>query len=491
MYFIKRALKYIKNKKGKTFLLGIIFLIIANFVLAGLLVYDATVKAQEQTRISIGANVSYQLAIEGILEDNQKGALNKEEFNSLRAAFTGEITTSEKLTEKGAPTYSNMMKAINSEYVASYDMTVSMDVTANDLAQYSQTSNSNDSHAFDMKLFADVNPMDFADENVMLMDGRLATSEEIMNGDPVVLIEEQVASINDLKIGDMIAVEASTLDDEVVSLELQVIGIYTSEEEVDQKMVSRGGNTTLPQNRFYVPFNILKTIGFTQNEMDHILIPNNVIRLKDPLFMDVYKEKIEEQLPLKYGNLDANDALYNSIMGPIEKLGSIAQIMVIIIAVAGASIIGLITALTVNERKEEIGIMLAVGESKVKIVTQFVLEVTIIALMAFMLSSFTGSIIGDKVSETVLDSDMLSPTQENAMSMRMFTPGRNMGKAVMPGNVKNDAVIEKQDIHTQLNIMVLLQLFGLGLLLSIISTILPSLYVMRFNPKQILINRNS
>ncbi len=385
------------------------------------------------------------------------------------------------------------MKVVDSEYVASYDMTVSMDIEAEALTQYTQGTNGNgESHTFDMKLFADVNPMDFADENSVLIDGRLATREEIDSGESVVLVEENVASINNLQIGDTISVSASPLDYENVSLELQIIGIYKSEGAVDQKMISRGGNATLPQNRLYVPFNIIKSIGFTQSEMDHMLIPDNVIRITDPLFIDDYKDVAEQQLTLKYGNFDANDALYNSIMGPIEKLGSIAKIMVIIIAIAGASIIGLITALTVNERKEEIGIMLAVGESKVKIVTQFVLEVTVIALITFMLSSFTGSIIGDKVSATVLDSDMLGTTQQDSMQIKMFTPGRNMGnRAIMPTNKTTGTMVQKQDINTKLNISVLLQLFGLGLLLSIISTILPSLYVMRFNPKQILINRNS
>ncbi len=68
-------------------MLGIIFLIIANFVLAGLLVYDATVKAQEQTRISIGANINYQLAIEGLLEDNQKRCVEQRGIQWLKSRF--------------------------------------------------------------------------------------------------------------------------------------------------------------------------------------------------------------------------------------------------------------------------------------------------------------------------------------------------------------------------------------------------------------------
>lgn len=471
MYFIKRALKYIKNKKGKTLLLGIIFLIIANFILAGLLVYNATVKAQEQTRISIGADVNYIIDFDGIIEDSERGVLNNNDISVIKSAFSGGIITSEKLTQKGSPTYSNIMKVVDSEYVASYDFSISFEAEIEELDQYSQDTTVNPSnHTFDIKLFEALEPLAFKNKNAQLIEGRFATIKEIQSGANKILIEENIASINNLQIGDTITMTTSMLDYQDVDIDCEIIGIYQANEEVDQRMVGKGGNSLLPQNRIYAPFNIVSAIGLNEEEKNNLLITSNVISLKDPLYTDAYKKETEDKLEFKYGRLDANDDLYNSLMGPIKTLGTIARIMVIIIIVAGASIIGLITALTVNERKEEIGIMLAVGESKIKIVTQFAIEVIIIAIIAFILSSFTGSIIGEKISTAVLESDIVQSNESKAKQ-------------------KNAKLLEEKEIDISVDIDVLVELFSLGLLLSIISTIIPSLYVMRFNPKQILMNR--
>lgn|GEM_PF-980703 len=504
MYFMKRALKYIKNKKGKTLLLGIIFLIIANFVLAGLLVYNATVKAQEQTRESIGAEVKYIIDNEKIIGDSSKGVLNKEDSSILKASFMGGIVTSEKLTEKGGPTYTNIMKVVDSEYVDSYDISISFEADSQQLEAYTQdTGGANTSnHIFDIKLFSAVEPTDFSNGNAELVEGEFPSIDKINSGENVVLVEETVASNNNLKIGDTITTTVSVLDYEDVELELKIVGIYKTNEEVEQRLIGRGGASLLPQNRLYVPFNILKSIGLSDEELDNLLITSNVINLKDPLYTDDYKLEAENKIKFNYGKLDANDALYNSLMGPIEKLGVIAKIMVIIIAVAGAAIIGLITALTVNERKEEIGIMLAVGESKIKIVVQFVIEVTIIAIIAFLLSSFTGSVIGEEISSAVLESDIINDSsndkgfmmkpvgQISVVSGKSSKIKDNQFNISVDNKQKNDKLsLEDNKVDINFDITALIQLFGLGLLMSIISTIIPSLYVMRFNPKQILINR--
>ncbi|GKX29518.1 putative ABC transporter permease YclI [Vallitalea longa] len=491
MYFIKRALKYIKHKKGKTLLLGIIFLIIANFVLAGLLVYNATVKAQQQTRESIGADVKYIIDNEGIISDSERGVINKDDYSIMKTAFSGEVTSVEKYTDKGAPTYANFMNVVDSTYVDDYDLSISFQCDINDLNSYTTDTDVSDSgHTFDIKLFGAVEPMDFEEGNAELVEGNLATMEEISSGEGVVLVEENVASINNLQIGDTITATASILDYENIEIELKIIGIYKTNEQVDQRMAFKGSSSLIPQNRLYVPFNIVNDMGLTQEEMDNLLLSSNVIHLKDPIYVEDYKTEAEQKVKLVYGSLDANDDLYNSLIGPIEKLGVIAKIMVIIIAIAGAAIIGLITALTVNDRKEEIGIMLAVGESKAKIVIQFVIEVTIIAVIAFVLSSFTGSIIGENISSVILDSEIVSDdtSNNNMMNMKMIGRMGNININQM-GNDKLNKLSQEQKVDINFDINVLLELFGLGLLMSIISTIIPSLYVMRFNPKQILINR--
>lgn len=484
MYFIQRAIKYLTKKKGKTFLLMIMFLIIANLVLAGLLVQNASQKAQDNTRISIGADVIYELNFEKFFSAANKGVLEYDELVSLK---TGRgVVISEAISEGGGPTYSNFVKLIDSDYVESYDFGLTFSGLAENYQIYHMENNRTnvnqnnpDNSRFSVKIHGGYVPQDFIEGNAVLKKGRMATKEEMEQGTPVVLIEESVANLNQIKIGDVMNLTYSVIDNEEVEIEHEVIGIYRTTEGVNQSTIKGGDDSQLPQNKLYVPFFILHHIGYSDDQIDDLLLTSNLIKLNDPLNTEAFKEEANEIIDFKYGRLNANDELYNNLIGPIESLGLISKVLVAIIIVTGGLIIGLITALTVNDRKGEIGILLAVGETKMKIVKQFVLEVVIIAIIAFSLSLFTGSYIGEEISDSILDSDLFDTMSQD----QQYTKGKVQ-------NISKNAV-EAPKMDISIAPVVLAQLFAMGVALTVVSTMIPTLYVMRFNPKQILISRNS
>ena len=471
MYFVKKGFKYLKKRIGRTILLGVIFLVIANFVLAGLLVRNASEKAQVNTRISIGADIEYIIDWEGIWADFERGTINDELASDFKRSMYQGIISNEIITKGGAPSYKNFMEAISSEYVESYDIGPSFVVLTDEIVSFSLDAGEQQSgnSSFEVKLFIAQEPNDFKTGDAELIDGRHASQNEIDNGTDVILIEENIAELNDLRVGDDFTVSTTILEYENTETEYKIIGIYRTNEGIDPKM-------PLPQNRFYAPLKSIMTFGVVQEEIENILISPNVISLRDPLDVEAYKEEMEKRIDFKYGTIDANDDLYDQLMGPIDSLGNISGILVLIITIAGALIIGLITALTVNDRKEEIGILLALGEQRLKIVSQFVMEVIVIALITFALSTFTGGYIGERISDAVLNSDVLQ-TQEADAKKDIYK--KEIGK--------NEDL--EADVDIDLNATVLLQLLGLGIALSAVSTIVPSLYVMRFNPKQILTNK--
>ena len=61
MSFMKRAFLYVSRKKGKTFLLFAILLIMATFVLTGLSIWKAAETAQFNLRKSLGANFDIEV----------------------------------------------------------------------------------------------------------------------------------------------------------------------------------------------------------------------------------------------------------------------------------------------------------------------------------------------------------------------------------------------------------------------------------------------
>ena len=482
MYLFHRAFAYIRKQKAKTFLLLILFFVIGNIVLAGLSVQYAASAAETLTRQKIGTDITYTLNNQQIRSDEQKGVLD---------------TTVDRSTLSGAPTYANLQKIVNSSYVASYDAIATYEVTSDTLKPYTYvstgTSNTTDNQGnrpgdfvpgsytsagdFSFKTFTSVSPTDFTSATSTLTSGRLATQAEIDSGALVAIIEKTMADNNSLKIGDTIELTPTMSGFTTKKVTFTIIGIYTTSSTIDDRMARMVGSSLLPQNQIYTPFLSLKSIGYTDTQLKNTILSSGVIKLVDPKNLSLFKAEAATKVTLTYGTLDFNDQLYNQLAGPIESLGSVSKTLVWIVAAAGASILALITALTVNQRKNEIGILLAVGESKLRIIGQFVVEVAAIAVIAFTLSVFTGTYVGKYISTQTL-ANYTTTQNSNQGGTRIFGQG----------GFGQNPTIKTPTVDVSLNGIVLIELFASGLLITIISVMIPALYVTRFNPKQILTN---
>lgn len=484
MYLFNRAFAYIRKQKAKTALLLVLFVIIANIVLAGLSIQNATEAAKILTRQEIGADVIYAADSAQINADYKSGLLD---------------ASTDKYSLAGIPLYSNYTKLLGSEYIETTDVVASYEVTSDALTPYvySTTTTTTTSSGgggskiilgtyensgdLSFRTFNTPTPSDFKDELATLLEGRFATQEEIDAGAFVAIIETTLADLNGLKVGDVISLTPTMDSYNTQSIDYEVIGIYQSTEVVDDRTASMVSSSLLAQNRMYTPFSTFTSMGYSQADLDMILLDKAVITLNDPANVEAYMSSIDGKIDLVYGTVSANDAVYEELAGPIESLGNLSSILVWIVVIAGASILSLITALTINQRKNEIGILLAIGESKLNIVSQFVVEVVAIALIAFMISTFTGITIGKQISDSTLASFASSETTTETV-----VSGGG-------GGANKTATVTAEDIgpvevDVKFSALILGEFFAAGILISIISVAIPALYVTRFNPKQILTN---
>ena len=74
-------------------------------------------------------------------------------------------------------------------------------------------------------------------------------------------------------------------------------------------------------------------------------------------------------------SLDANNRLYQQNASSLESMQSFAKMFVWIVVIAGSTILCLILALTIRNRYYEIGVLLSLGQSKVKIIAQQLIEI--------------------------------------------------------------------------------------------------------------------
>ena len=175
------------------------------------------------------------------------------------------------------------------------------------------------------------------------------------------------------------------------------------------------------------------------------------------------------------------------IRWPLDTLSLFSNIIVWIVAINAVVIITLVTALTLKTREYEIGVLLSMGVSKMKIVAQFFVELIIVALIGFTLSVVSGSLVAKQVGKMVMDYQVDTESQYGTLD------DQNNG-TIYWGETNYFTEISQDDLlseyEVQINPMIIGEIYILGIGVVFISILIPSFMIMRFNPKKILMNQN-
>lgn len=504
MNFLKRALLAVTRRKSKSFIMFVIFAAIANMVLAGIAIEHATQYAGVLARQKLGGQLT--------LAFNMQKA-----FQQARAAGGSGQQGGQRFNIQREPVTEAMVKTIASDkHITGYNNIVNANGTAEGFTAVvtdDQTQQDNN---------GDNNPMGGRGQfgggqfggggNFVMPDvsvtGVSATklTDVFTNGDAkmisgrgitpvdadkkVAVIEKNLADQNNLKVGSKIQVKATRADDTV---EYTVVGIYeatASSSSTGQGM--RNLPFTEPYNRIFVDYQSaipLKTVS-ADSGLEPGGIDQTVFFVDDPKNIDQVKNDAKSMnIDWSKFTLDANDAAYQQMMGPIDSVASFSMTVVYIVAVAGAIILALIMMLSVKERMYETGVLLSMGEGKMKIIAQYVAEVLMIAVVAFSLSVVSGKYISQGVGNMLLQRQITvsqQQAQDNpAAGFRRGGGGWAMMRGAFGGLSQTDyKAIDSMNI--QITLPEVEQTSAAGLLILIAGTILPAATVMRFKPKTIL-----
>jgi len=145
----------------------------------------------------------------------------------------------------------------------------------------------------------------------------------------------------------------------------------------------------------------------------------------------------------------------------------------------------------VRDRKFEIGLLLSSGEGKLKIVSQFIFEMMVIAVVAFSISIASSNLAAKSVSGWIVENQLLSTTSLIGSTSTTATDQNIIG--FRGGNMTSVSVygsVDMQNVADEFNVSVsgsvVLQLFLASALLVLIGSIIPLTTIMGFNPKRIL-----
>ena len=479
--FIKRALLSVKERKAKSFLQLIVFTVICVLIIAGLSIQSAAEKSAQLARESLGGTVTLQYNSEKMMEEmkNQMG-----ERPERGSAPQGQDFSPFKISNEPVK-LEDAEQLVSSSYVKAYNFVTSTTGYTDNFEPVEVESNSSSFGGFgpsgmefsmgDITVSGQLNSdlaTAFMGNTATLVEGRHITEED--KGKAVVLIEQTLADQNELAVGDFI--EFGAEDNENVQ-SYEIVGIYQS--EVSTNDLNTPLSATLPYNTVYVPFdqvNVIKGDDATDT-MD-----SAVFYMKDAANIDAFIEEANStSIDFETYMLDANNQLYEQMVGPIENVSSFSENIVYLVTIAGALILGLLIMLSIRERKYEMGVLIAIGEKKWKLIGQFLVEVLVIAVLALGISYSTGGIVADQLGNKLLENQLVSSQEAQPESFGQFGSSFNPFSNSTPSQAE---VIDEIQVDITAKDFGLLAL--IGFLIAIVATVLPSLTVLRLKPKAIL-----
>ena len=146
----------------------------------------------------------------------------------------------------------------------------------------------------------------------------------------------------------------------------------------------------------------------------------------------------------------------------------------------------MINLINIRERKYEIGVLRTIGMKKINVVTQFMIELLIISFIGLIIGVGIGSTLAKPISNHLLASEIESSKKNQNDIQNNFGEGnKNIEK--ISGMVKIEAF---DSINAVVDTKVIVELIGICLLLTIVSSIVASSSIVRFRPLSILKERS-
>ena len=332
-----------------------------------------------------------------------------------------------------------------------------------------------------------------------LISGRSFYEHEIHNFEEryPALVASGFAEINSLDIGSVFNVQVIVFGDfpyeaEILLEEtfpLEVIGIFNpiyravAEDADIGQLFQSDRHQMMMQHRIYVP-NAVAELMFNvraQNvfEVDEVFLHNFFI-LNDPMDIHEFVSEIEK-LPGSWRVMDLSSS-FSEISASMESILDIANLIFFLSIGATLLVISLLVILLMRERKHEIGIYLALGEEKRKIIAQMCFELFPLAFIGIIIALFLGNVIANQISQEILRQDLA----RGDVITGEWNPLEELGYRF---ELTHEEMLENYDVR--LNTRVVSYFISIGLALIVISTTTPIVHATNVNPKKLLTLNNN
>ncbi|BAG08331.1 ABC transporter permease [Finegoldia magna] len=455
---IKNAFAYVTRKSLKSIIILIVIMLMSSLSLISLSIKDATDKASEKTFGNITNSFSMEI-------NRQVNPGTPRGGGNVKGQDIKKITDS--------PDIESYVKRINS--VA--------DLDGLDIIETQETlANQSPERAKNFKSTVMLTGVNESSKETKFVSGayKLVEGEHLKNDDKnKILMHKDLAAKNHLKIGDKLKLKSNLFDADNEkqaneTVEVTIKGLFDGH--------NNGGVSAaqeLYENTLITDLNTAaKVYGNTEDTAVY----------QDATFFVKGNKKLEDVMK-NLGKLDINWQEYNLIKSSsnypalqesISGIYAIADKLFIGSLAFAGLVVALLLFLWMNARKKEIAVLLSIGMSKAKIFGQFVTELLLVAIPAYIGSFFLARFAGDKIGNNILQK--VTGNIADKIAKQSASTGLGGGAEVDGFN----KTLTSLDINISTKALMYVVIFMTIVLL--ISLIISSTNILRKNPKDLLID---
>lgn len=482
MFILKNAFISITRNKGRNILIGVIILVIACAATITLAINNTASDLISSYENSYDKELTISFDREKMMKDVDFS--DKDNRESAR----------EKFNNVASYTIDDVKKFADSDYIKSYYYTYNISLNGNNIEKADSDSSDDKgrrgpekenetSYDFTLNGYSSLDAMSEFINGTYEMKEIADNAWDIAFDGNYVFINEELASVNNLKLNDKIKFE----DEDGKTYEFEIIGIYKENEDDSSEpkdMFSNSANTIITNA------DSLVKITSANSNIKGSVNPTFIIddyKNADKIKQEFYKKGLDENYTVRTNEEEATSGLES-----IKNVKAFANTFLIITLVIGGVVLFIINMINIRERKYEIGVLRTIGLSKFKLTMQFVSELLIVGIVALMLGAGSGAVMSKSVSNSLLSSEIKSSNEQvEEMRNNFGGPGGSSEKSMKSFGRRGTPKVEAYDsINAVVDIKVLLELLGIGLTLILVSSVSSMISIQRFTPLTILKERS-
>lgn len=351
MNFLKRVSLYTVRKAGKSIVLFSLLFLLTTLVTVGFSILDAAQIAAATLRETVGASFSIQ------------GKIDKLSFEEDGTGYT---TSAAFLTEQDI----NMI--MGEQKIKAYNAVQTSTARPDGLFTLSGRE--------DCTISANTETVwnsYFSMGTLELIDGIAINANHSMSA----IISDTFAEENNLTIGSKLSLSTYSPNGYETNVSLEIVALYAS----DPSMEFDDDTVFLTHDAYW---KLTSSTPQTYSGKVSFIVT-------DPLELDNIIEQIKQLDGIDWDNyiFSKSNESYEAISYQLSTLERLTAILISVSAIICATILFLVLAMRIRNRVHEAGIMLAIGISKGNIIIQYMTEVGVLLVMAFMVSYFTSASI--------------------------------------------------------------------------------------------------